>query len=192
VSGDLGGRGVEIYGPAEGRTGTVVSIASAGERTMASDRGSAPELSAGELEPGWFECDVLHISGYSLQREPIAEASLHAASLARAHGAQVAVDLSTWTGIDEAFRARVRDVAPDLVFAGERERDEFGRLETEWIVKRGALGVVVAGVEHDARPIEVVDTTGAGDAFAAGFHLGGVDRGLDAAARCCAQMGAMP
>jgi sugar/nucleoside kinase (ribokinase family) len=38
----------------------------------------------------------------------------------------------------------------------------------------------------------VVDTTGAGDAFAAGFLVGGADAALDAAARCVAKMGAMP
>jgi sugar/nucleoside kinase (ribokinase family) len=37
-----------------------------------------------------------------------------------------------------------------------------------------------------------VDTTGAGDALAAGFLIGGPELGLDAAARCCAKLGAMP
>ena len=41
-------------------------------------------------------------------------------------------------------------------------------------------------------PVEAVDGTGAGDAFAAGFLVGGVERGLEAAARCCATLGAMP
>lgn len=192
VATEVRARGVEICGPTEGRTGVVVSIATAGERTMASDRGSAGDLTPEELDPPWFVCDVLHISGYSLQLEPLASASLHAAELARERGARVSVDLSTWTGIDDAFRARVRTIAPDFVFAGERERDAFGELETEWIVKRGALGVIVDGREYEARPTEVVDTTGAGDAFAAGYFVGGVELGLEAAARCCAQMGAMP
>jgi sugar/nucleoside kinase (ribokinase family) len=38
----------------------------------------------------------------------------------------------------------------------------------------------------------VVDTTGAGDALAAGFLIGGAELGLEAAARACSQMGAMP
>jgi sugar/nucleoside kinase (ribokinase family) len=38
----------------------------------------------------------------------------------------------------------------------------------------------------------VVDTTGAGDALAAGYLVGGAELGLEAAARCCAQPGAMP
>jgi sugar/nucleoside kinase (ribokinase family) len=183
---------IELCGPAEGRTGVVVSLASDGERTMASDRGSAPDLRPDELEPDWFACEVLHVSGYSLHRDPLASAAEQAATLARNAGARVSVDLSTWTDIDDAFRARVRHLSPDLVFAGDREREAFGELDTQWIVKRGSLGVVVDGVEHAAVGTQVVDTTGAGDAFAAGFLVGGVSLGLDAAARCCAQMGAMP
>ena len=86
----------------------------------------------------------------------------------------------------------MRAIAPAIVFAGELERDTFGALETDWIVKRGALGVLVDGREHAAAATEVVDTTGAGDAFAAGYLVGGVELGLDAAARCCAKLGAMP
>jgi sugar/nucleoside kinase (ribokinase family) len=192
VAGELRGRGVEICGPAAGRTGVVVSIAAAGERTMASDRGSAPELAPEELEPGWFATDALHVSGYALHHEPIASAAARAAALAREAGARVSVDLATWSAIDDVFRARVRSLAPDVVFAGERERDAFGALEATWIVKRGALGVVVDGVEHPALPTGVVDATGAGDAFAAGYLAAGVELALEAAARCCARMGAMP
>jgi sugar/nucleoside kinase (ribokinase family) len=192
VARELRARGVEVCGPVTGRTGVVVSIASAGERTMASDRGSAPDLTSAELEPAWFDCDVLHISGYSLQREPIATASVRAAELARGRGGHVSVDLSTWTGIDDAFRERVRALEPDLVFAGEREREVFGPHDTWWIVKRGSDGVVVDGREYAALETDVVDTTGAGDAFAAGYLIGGVERGLAAAARCVARLGAMP
>jgi sugar/nucleoside kinase (ribokinase family) len=192
VGHELRSRGVDVCGPVDGRTGVVVSIAAAGERTMASDRGSAPELTGAGLEPAWFDCDMLHLSGYSLQREPIASASARAAELARAHGARVSVDLATWTGIDDAFRERVRALEPDVVFAGERERDGFGLLETAWVVKRGGEGVVVEGRSFAARETDVVDTTGAGDAFAAGYLVGGVELGLETAARCCARLGAMP
>jgi sugar/nucleoside kinase (ribokinase family) len=192
VGRELRGRGVEVCGPVDGRTGVVVSIAAAGERTMASDRGSAAELASAELDAAWFDCDVLHLSGYSLHREPIATAAALAAELARVHGARVSVDLSTWTAIDDAFRERVRALEPDVVFAGEREREVFGRLDASWVIKRGSEGVVIDGRAFAAAPTDVVDTTGAGDALAAGYLVGGIELGLEAAARCCSQLGAMP
>jgi ribokinase len=192
VTRELRARGVEVVGPAEGRTGVVVSLASAGDRTMASDRGAAPELEPGELDDAWFLCDVLHLSGYSLLREPLATTAVAAARAARGHGARVSVDLSTWTLVDDAFRARVHEVAPEVVFANERERAAVGDLDTRWVMKRGADGVRVDGCDYDALDADVIDTTGAGDALAAGFLIGGVALGLDAAARCCAQLGAMP
>jgi ribokinase len=184
--------GVEVVGPVGGRNGVVVSLAAAGDRSMMSDRGVAPDLSPQDLDAPWFDCDVLHLSGYSLLREPIASASDSAVAFAREHGAQIAVDISTWTLVDEAFRARVRRLAPDLVFATERERDVFGALDARWVVKRGAQGVEVDGRSYPSVANEVVDTTGAGDALAAGFHVGGPKLGLEAAARCCAKLGAMP
>jgi sugar/nucleoside kinase (ribokinase family) len=52
--------------------------------------------------------------------------------------------------------------------------------------------VRVRGTHHPALPTQAVDSTGAGDAFAAGYLLGGVELGLAAAARAVARMGAMP
>src|SRR4051794_3012840 len=69
---ELAGYGVEVAGPAAGRGGVVVSIASSGDRSMASDRGSATELAADELEPAWLACDAFHLSGYALLEEPAA------------------------------------------------------------------------------------------------------------------------
>jgi sugar/nucleoside kinase (ribokinase family) len=192
LTGELVDRGVEVVGPTVGRTGVVVSLASAGDRTMASDRGAAPELAPSELDEAWFDCDVLHLSGYSLLREPIAATAVVAARAARAHGASVSVDLSTWALADDAFRKRVRQIAPDIVFANERERATVGELETRWVMKRGADGVHVDGRDHPALAADAIDTTGAGDALAAGFLVGGIELGLAAAARCCGRLGAMP
>jgi sugar/nucleoside kinase (ribokinase family) len=193
----LAARGVELVGPAGSRTGVVVSLVDPdGGRTMASDRGSAPELSAEDLEDAWFECDALHLSGYSLMREPIAGAAVRAAELARAHGATVSADLSSWTHIErhgDTMRAALTRIGPDLVFGNEREWKALGELQARTVVvKRGRRGVRVNGGDYDARPADVVDTTGAGDALAAGFLVGGVEVGLAAAARCVAQVGAMP
>ena len=192
VTRELSERGVDVAGPLGGRTGVVVSLASAGDRTMASDRGAAVELAPHELEEAWFDCDVLHISGYSLLRQPLAGAALTAAGLARTYAAQVSVDVSTWTLVDDRFRARLHELEPDLVFATERERDAVGGLDSRWVIKRGARGLSVDGRDYPAVAATVLDTTGAGDALAAGFLVGGPELGLEAAARCCAELGAMP
>lgn len=197
VQRELSTRGVEVSGPQGPRTGTVVSLVQPdGDRTMASDRGSAPDLRADDLDTEWFACDVLHLSGYSLMREPIAGAATHAAELARAHGATVSVDLSSWTHIErfgETFRSTLAQVGPDVVFGNEREWQALGTFDaTTSVVKRGAVGIRVNGDAHDAHSAEVVDTTGAGDALAAGFLVGGAQLALATAARCIAQVGAMP
>ena len=193
---ELRRRGVDLAGPVgESGTGTVVSVATpAGRRTMLTDRGIAPDFAPGELDPASLEgCEWLHLAGYSLARPPIRETALAAAALAP----RVSVDLSSTAAIEAAgvdeFRRLLERIRPQVVFANEEEAELVDEIETETLVlKRGAGGVVVAGEEHEARPAEVVDTTGAGDAFAAGFLLGGPDLGLDAAARCVATMGAFP
>jgi ribokinase len=194
VTEELRAHGVELAGPVGGRTGVVVSLASGGDRTMASDRGAAVELTARELEPAWFDCDVLHVSGYSLLRDPLATAALRAGELARAAGAVVSLDVSTWTLVDDGFRQRARALAPDTIFASARERDVLGEQNeaTRWVVKRGAAGVTIDGADHAALPVDVLDPTGAGDALAAGILVGGPALGLQAAARCCAKLGSMP
>jgi sugar/nucleoside kinase (ribokinase family) len=161
---------------------------------MLTDRGIAPGFAADELDASWLEaCEWLHIAGYSLARPPIREASLAAAALAP----RVSVDLSSTAAIEAAgvgeFRELLDRIRPEIVFANEEESELVGEIETETLViKRGAGGIVVSGAEYEAKPAEVVDTTGAGDALAAGFLLGGPDLGLDAAARCVATMGAFP
>jgi sugar/nucleoside kinase (ribokinase family) len=202
VAAQLVARNVELVGPADGRTGVVVSIVSPdGERTMASDRGTATLLAPDDLDPVWFACDCLHISGYALLASPIDAAAVRAAELARAKGARVSVDLSAWTRIraygPTRFREQLDMLAPDIAFGTEREWEELGALGATRVIKRGAAGfdVVRDGeppLRCQARDAAVVDTTGAGDALAAGFLVGGPDAALDTAARCVAQVGAMP
>jgi sugar/nucleoside kinase (ribokinase family) len=197
---ELTQRGVEVFGPvASGRNGIVVSLVRGdGDRAMATDRGVAPTLSAEEIEPAWLDGSThLHLSGYSVMSSPIYGAAAAAARLVHRGGGRLSVDLASTSvirsfGADE-LRARLDELAPDLVFANEQERDALGgSVEATLVVKRGAAGCVVEGEEFAAVPAEVVDTTGAGDAFAAGYIVGGVELALEAAARCVAQLGAMP
>jgi sugar/nucleoside kinase (ribokinase family) len=206
AAGELARLGVTVFGPvALGRNGVVVSIVGKeGERAMASDRGVAPTLSADELEPAWFEgATHLHLSGYSLMSSPIDAAATRAAGLVRAGGGTVSVDLASRRVIvdfgPERLRRVLGELGPELVFANEEERAELGpeaAVDATWVLKRGAAG---AAVERDGQksefpavPAEVIDTTGAGDAFAAGYLVGGVELALETAARCVSRLGATP
>jgi sugar/nucleoside kinase (ribokinase family) len=194
-------RSVEVVGPVAERNGIICSLVSAdGDRSMASDRGSAADLRPDELEPAWLDdCDHLFVSGYALMREPARSAATRAAELARGNGAAVSVDLASWSAIrdvgPEVVRAAVEALAPDVVFANEDEERILGGMlpNATWILKRGAAGAWFDGDERTALPVEeVVDTTGAGDALAAGWIVGGPDLALEAAARCVQKLGAMP
>jgi ribokinase len=209
VARELAARGVELVGPApEGTTGVVVSIVRDGDRSLASDRGVGPSFAPNELDPAWIACDLLHVSGYALLREPIAATALLAARLAREQGARVSVDVAAWTEIRSygpvRFRELLDELAPDILLATEAEWELLGGAYLSapvGVLKRGARGCTVftqdAKLDFAAVDAEVVDPTGAGDALAAGFLLGGsleeaARRGLDAAARCVATVGSMP
>lgn len=205
---ELAGRGVELAGPeVESGTGTVVSVATPnGARTMLSDRGVSTEFAPEELEAAWLDgCEWLHVPGYSLVRSPLRETALAAAESVP----RVSVDLSSTAAIEEygidSFRETLAELKPVVVFANEAESDLVGNLHTRTeVVKLGAKGAFVrnwsggptGGTDAATYPAaatgDVVDTTGAGDAFAAGFLLSGPDLAVEAAARCVAKMGAMP
>jgi sugar/nucleoside kinase (ribokinase family) len=208
VAAELAERGVDVLGPTADRaSGVVISLVEPdGVRSMASDRGVAPELRAEELQMRWFRgCDVLHLSGYSLFRSPIDQAGAKAAGAVRQQGGRISIDLSSAEAIrafDTArFRHRLGQLTPDLIFGTEAEWDAAGGalpFSTTRVIKRGARGFLVDD-GHEARPrafvpapAEAVDSTGAGDALAAGFLVGGPELALEAAARCVAKLGAMP
>jgi sugar/nucleoside kinase (ribokinase family) len=200
VARELSACGVELLGPVEeGRNGVVVSLVTAdGSRTMLTDRGVAPGLRAEELDVRWFGgCDQLHLSGYSLLRRPIEEAAAKAAGAVQAQGGRVSIDLASASGIADygpgKLLRRLELLQPELVFANEGELAAIGGdVPGTLVLKKGADGFQVDRTDYPALPAEVVDTTGAGDALAAGYLVGGPKIAARAAARCVAQLGAMP
>jgi sugar/nucleoside kinase (ribokinase family) len=165
-----------------GHTATIVVLVDAlGERTMLVDQGSARQLDG--VDPTWLDAaDALHLTLYSLLDEPIATTSRALARLARERGVAVSVDVSSVALIEAAGPTEVLtlvgDLDPAIVFANADEADVLGLPgpvgNAAVVVKRGPDPCVVrtvAGtlVEVPAIPLShATDTTGAGDAFAAG------------------------
>ena len=203
VSAELARRGVELVGPiVAGNTGVVVCLSNGGrQRSMLTDRGVGTALAASAIRPDWLDgCEWLHLSGYALAQEPMRTAAVTLAREASRRSVRLAVDLSS-TGMIEAsgvarFRDLIASIAPHVVFGNEAEASLFGTGgppgDGQLIVKLGAEGVRVDGRHFPAPETVAVDSTGAGDAFAAGYLVGGVQLGLTAAARAVAKMGAMP
>ncbi|MBV8998331.1 MAG: carbohydrate kinase family protein [Solirubrobacterales bacterium] len=192
---ELARYGVELCGPVvQGRGGVVVSVRDGpGQRTMASDRGVASQLDPLELDPSWVRsCDVLHVSGYCLLRDPMADAAIAAARSAR----RVTVDLASARDIEVVgarwFTARLKALGPDLVFATEAEREAVPGFDATWVIKLGARGARFPEGLYPAPSVPVVDTTGAGDALAAGYLVGGPELAIEAAASSVGTIGAMP
>ncbi len=192
---ELGRYGVEIRGPVvEGRSGVVVSFRDQPDgRTMASDRGVSSLLERAEVDPSWVaSCDVLHVSGYCLMGDAMAQATIYVAS----HARRVTVDLASARDIElvgaRTFIARLEALGPDLAFATEAERTAVHGFETSWVIKLGARGAVFPEGFQAAPAVASVDSTGAGDALAAGYLVGGPELAIEAAARCVGRAGAMP
>lgn len=198
-------RGVEICGPPTGRNGAVVSMVSAGARSLASDPGDLGWLAA--VEPGpWLDgADWLFVSGYALLRSPDVQRVVDTAEVARARGTRVAVDLASASMVArfgaDRFSSLCQSLAPSAVFATDAEwatsPGAFGAGGSAVLVlKHGAAGAsfVIDGIADHRPPVAgpVVDVTGAGDALAAGFLVGGVELAMQAAARCVALRGAQP
>jgi len=203
-------------------TGTcVVLVDTDGERSMASDSGASAYLSADDLPGEWFAAGGhLHLSGYSLAH-PVSRQGVKAAvALARAADMTVSLDPGSITTVESIglaeFLADVRGF--DLLFpnddeamalTGARSPEAAARALAaathEVVVKLGPDGALWSDgqrVEHvPAEPVAVVDTTGAGDAFAAGFlaswlphrePVAGLRLGAAVAAACVQRVGARP
>jgi sugar/nucleoside kinase (ribokinase family) len=186
---ELRGVDVRVAVDYERPTGTcIVLVEHDGERTMLPDPG-ANDAPLGEIPLG----DHLHVSGYALLRDGPRASALAAISRAREAGMTVSVDPSSWALLWPGALPEV-----DLLLPNEREAS---LVEGEMVVKLGARGARWGDIEVPAEDVEVVDTTGAGDAFAAGFlaaRLDGAERrealeaGCHVAARVVAQVGARP
>jgi sugar/nucleoside kinase (ribokinase family) len=163
-----------------------------GERTMINDRGAATLLTPEAIVLEMLPTDCwLHLPAYSLFVEPLASAALQAVAICRAAGGGVGLDTSSVGPLRLYGRDRFLDlldrIAPDVLFANTeegaflsgREDAEAGSLMLQryapvvlW--KLGAAGALarravlerVAGLD-----VPVLDSTGAGDAFAAAFTV---------------------
>lgn len=181
-------RATRVAGERTGRIG--VLVAPGGERSFVADRGAADRLAPSDLRPSDLRADLLHLPAYSLLGEPLGRAGRRAIELARAAGALVSLDLASVgpllvEGRREATRL-VREVAPDILFAtraeaaavaGGRGLASLHELAGIAVIKQGRSGATVfagtaaAPITFDVAtaPIVAHDTTGAGDAFDAGF-----------------------
>ena len=181
-----------------------------GERTMNTFLGAAQDLHPNDIDPDAIAAaQIIYLEGYLWDPPRAKEAFLKAAKIAHAAERDVALTLSDAFCVDR-YRAEFLDLirtgTVDLVFANERELHslyETADFDTALaamrndarlaVITRSEQGcLVVTREETDAvpaRPIErLVDATGAGDLFAAGF-LVGLSRGADY--RASARLGAL-
>ena len=185
-------RAVRVAGAPTGRIGVLVEPG--GERSFVTERGAALRLRPEDLRPEWFTgAAAVHLPAYSLLDQPLGLAGMAAARLGHAAGALVAVDLSSSAPLlANGRRAAIRlieEAAPDLLFAtrsearallGPKREERLLDLAPAAVVKRGRKGATVLLRQGDdalrlevaTTPVKAEDTTGAGDAFDAGFLAG--------------------
>jgi sugar/nucleoside kinase (ribokinase family) len=186
LCGSLRSSGVDVCAVAEGRTGSIVVVVQPnGERTFLTDRGVASDLSVFDAQH-LAGVSIVHVPTYSLAHDPLATTAIQYIRAARAAGALISVDASSTSvlrvyGIDR-YSELITSISPD-VFLCNNDEAALLNIDSEHpmpgaeltVIKRGALPITVvtaAGVvtEVATPPVaNIVDTTGAGDAFAAGF-----------------------
>ena len=173
----------------------MINVTPDGQRTMCTFLGAANQLSAADIDADLIGASaIVYLEGYLFDPAPARAAFEAAAAAAHAAGRKVAITLSD-TFVVARWRAELLafiEASADIVLANEAElaalfEDEdfdaaaahLGRIVETAAVTRGAAGSVVFGnsgaerVEVAAVPVgKVVDTTGAGDQYAAGFLLG--------------------
>jgi sugar/nucleoside kinase (ribokinase family) len=195
-------------GPSTGRC--YVLVTPDGERTMNTYLGAAQELHPADIDDEMIAASaVTYLEGYLWDRKHAKDAFIKAAKIAHEAKRTVALSLSDAFCVDrwrDEFLQLMRSRTVDLIFANAAELHSLYQtadLEAALaalradidvaVVTRSENGCLVVGPEGveavPAFPVEcVVDTTGAGDLFAAGF-LCGVARGADD--RTCARLGAL-
>ena len=190
------------------RSGRCVSLISPdGERTMVTYLGAALELCEADITAEMFEgYDCLYIEGFMVQSHSVIR---HAIKLAKQCGLKVAIDLASYNVVLEnrTFLLDIVDKYVDIIFANEQEAAAFsGEQEAEKalefiaarcelaIVKVGTRGALIKQAGQEAMHVGImaaakrVDTTGAGDFYAAGF-MSGLCQDLDL--RQCGTIGAI-
>ena len=170
-------------------TGTAVAlITNDSERTFATHLGAAVELSADDLKPMLFDgYDILYLEGYLINNFPLIEM---ACRTAKENNMLVALDLASYNVVEEniiAFK-NIVEAYVDILFANEQESKAFTGNEPNEalivlsgiaktvILKLGAEGSWLRNsnelIKVTAFPVNCIDTTGAGDLYAAGFLFG--------------------
>lgn len=156
-------------------TGRIVVLVEGNSRTFFTDRGANKKLEVSNLSLS--NLDVLYISGYSIVSLGVSKtrALIQAAN---ASGVLVAIDPGTTSFITEFGVNEFLDSieGADMIFPNLDEHDllssskNLSEMFPEVVVTKGELGAEVLGVASEpAIPVEVVDPTGAGDAFAAKY-----------------------
>ncbi len=185
-------RAMRVAGARTARIGVIVGAD--GERSFVPDRGAADLLEPDDLKTDWFAGHrALHLPVYSLLGHPLGAAGRRSIDLARQAGAIVSVDLSSIGPLlaegRRAARELVANASPDILFATASEAEALlgggpldGLLDLAEIavVKRGSKGATVLARSPTERlrfevataAVHAPDTTGAGDAFDAGFLVG--------------------
>jgi sugar/nucleoside kinase (ribokinase family) len=179
-------------GPATARSFIIVTPD--GERTMNTYLGACQGLTAADVDPKAVEkADIIYLEGYLWDPPEAKKAFRKASEIAHGAGGRVAITLSDSFCVDryrDEFLGLIRNRLVDIVFANEHELKSLyqssdfeaalAALRAENILavvtrsEKGALAVTPDGiVEEPVFPVErVVDATGAGDLFAAGFLFG--------------------
>ena len=179
-------------GPATGCS--YILVTPDGERTMNTYLGAAQDLMPADIDPAQVAASgIIYLEGYLWDPKNAKEAFVKAATIAHGADRQVALTLSDSFCVDrfrDEFLDLMRKGTVDLIFANESELHslyqtsdfdgalkQFGTDTKLGIVTRSEKGCIVVSkdsvVAAPAFPIQkLVDTTGAGDLFAAGFLFG--------------------